>query len=496
MSAITWEDLQPVLAVHQGAEALRRAVEGAGTPPHLLSVMARYSQFNSAFGAGLANLADARLPEVIPAQRPLGCERHCTDRSANVAADFFYAAVDEFDDRATPWRDTHRTLAQATLKGMGTFFGYTPVQLNDVLHVNPATEDAMDLVWEGYGVGAHLEEARLFRAMGFHTGSEILADQEFVVLDKTLRAKRADLVSALEKMKVPLLGERHNAYYWIRIHTGVEAEHFDAALKGVNNALRFYAGRDSLPTVKGWILGFPHLRGRAGRVHGAPGRALKVLRLVAAAAVLFSIAAALYSAWAQDETYDEPDHLAYARRLVETGETERLSVLHYNSKTPGTVPNAIARQAARKWLGVRGPDRLRFYSRLPTVAALALLLGLVYVVGRRFIGEAAAGLATTACALDPNLIANGTVATVDMIYALATLLTLGAVLWVVEKPSVPRGAAVGAALGLAFAAKFSAFLLVPAVVVVPAADARGCASACARGGRPWVRWPPASPCWP
>jgi hypothetical protein len=152
---------------------------------------------------------------------------------------------------------------------------------------------------------------------------------------------------------------------------------------------------------------------------------------------------------------------------VETGETERLSVLHYNSKTPGTVPNAIARQAARKWLGVRGPDRLRFYSRLPTVAALALLLGLVYVVGRRFLGEVAAGLATTACALDPNLIANGAVATVDMIYALATLLTLGAVLWVVEKPSVPRGAAVGATLGLAFAAKFSAFLLVPAVVLFP-----------------------------
>ena len=47
MSAITWEDLQPVLAVHQGAEALRRAVDGAGTPPHLLSVIARYIQFNS-----------------------------------------------------------------------------------------------------------------------------------------------------------------------------------------------------------------------------------------------------------------------------------------------------------------------------------------------------------------------------------------------------------------------------------------------------------------
>jgi hypothetical protein len=152
---------------------------------------------------------------------------------------------------------------------------------------------------------------------------------------------------------------------------------------------------------------------------------------------------------------------------VETGETERLSALQFNSKTPGTVPNAIARQAARNWLGVRGPDRLRFYSRLPTVGTLLLLLGLVFVMGRRFLGEAAACLATTACALDPNLIANSALATVDTLYALATLLTLGAVLWMVEKPSLLRGAAVGAALGLAFAVKFSAFLLLPAVTVRP-----------------------------
>jgi 4-amino-4-deoxy-L-arabinose transferase-like glycosyltransferase len=179
------------------------------------------------------------------------------------------------------------------------------------------------------------------------------------------------------------------------------------------------------------------------------------------------VAAALFSAWAQGETYDEPAHIAYARRLVETGETERLSVLHYNSKTPGSVPNAIARQAAKQWLGVRGPDRLLFFARLPTVLTLALLLAAVFVIGRRFLGEAAAGLATTACALDPNLIANSSVATVDALYAMATLLTLGAVLWTVERPSVGRVAAVGATLGLAFAVKFSAFLLVPAVLVFP-----------------------------
>lgn len=142
-------------------------------------------------------------------------------------------------------------------------------------------------------------------------------------------------------------------------------------------------------------------------------------------------------------------------------------MLHYNSKTPGSVPQAFARQAARRWLGMRGAERLRFWSRLPTVALLAALLGLVFVVGRRFLGETAACLATTTCALDPNLIANGAVATVDTAFALATLSTLASVLWLLERPSLLRAATVGVCLGLAFAAKFTAFLLVPAVAVVP-----------------------------
>jgi hypothetical protein len=183
--------------------------------------------------------------------------------------------------------------------------------------------------------------------------------------------------------------------------------------------------------------------------------------------VLFAVAAAAWSAWAQGETYDEPDHIAYARRLVETGETERTSVLHFNSKTPGTVPHAVARQAARNWLGVRGPARLRFFSRLPSVAALALTLAAVFLVGRRFLGETAGHLATIACALDPNLIAHASVATVDVVSTLATVLTVGAVLWTVERPSIGRAAAVGGALGLAFVAKFSAFLLLPSVLVFP-----------------------------
>jgi hypothetical protein len=249
------DDLQSTLESHTGNDDLRAAFEQAREPKRLLSVLGRYVQFNSAFGAGLANLAGeiaARQGLFLDAEEPV---RLLSDRAADVAADFFYAAVDEFDDRATPWRDTHRTLAQATIKGTGLHLGFRLDQLDAAISINDETRAAMARVFDGYGVGARLEERALFEAMGFHVGSEILADREFVVIDETLRRTRAELVAALEAMKVDILGAKHNAYYWIRIHTGVEAEHFDAALKGVNRALGYYAGESEPSQIKAWILG-------------------------------------------------------------------------------------------------------------------------------------------------------------------------------------------------------------------------------------------------
>jgi hypothetical protein len=248
-------DLEPVLRGHLGNPALGAAFEQACSDPRaLLNVLARYVQFNSAFGPGLANLSGE-----IAARQSLfrdGDEvvRLLADRASEVAADFFHAAVDEFDDRATPWRDTHRTLAQACLKGMGGYFGFTMPELDALLKLNVATSDAMAKVWEGYGVGAALSDQRLFFGMGFHAGSEVLADQEFTLIDQVLRARLPEMVRALSAMRVEFAAEKHNAYYWIKIHTSVEADHFDAALAGVNKALRFYAGQDDPVRVKGWIL--------------------------------------------------------------------------------------------------------------------------------------------------------------------------------------------------------------------------------------------------
>jgi hypothetical protein len=248
------EDLGPVLSRHRGNAALRAAFDSATEPGTLLSVFARYVQFNSAFGPGVANLAGeigARQSLFLDPDEPF---RLVADRAAEVASDFFYAAVDEFDDRLTPWRDTHRTLAQAALKGMGEFYGYTPAELNGVIRINEATEQARVQVWEGYGIGARLEEERLFRAMGFHSASEVLADQEFTIIDGIFRSRRPDLVKALQSTRVEILGQKHDAYYWVRIHTSVEADHFDAALAGVNKALGFYAGATDPESVKRWVL--------------------------------------------------------------------------------------------------------------------------------------------------------------------------------------------------------------------------------------------------
>jgi hypothetical protein len=270
------DDLAPVLARHRGNEALEAAVESAtrAGPPALLSVLGRYIQFNSAFGPGLANLSGeiaARQGLFRDAAEPV---RMLADRAADVASDFFHAAIDEFDDRQTAWRDTHRTLAQATLKGLGAHFGYSPQQLNDVVRINVATETAVQRVTEGYGVGARLDEPRLFQGMGFHAGSEVLADQEFTIIDRVLRQRRPELVKALTEMRISILGEKHNAYYWIRIHTSVEADHFDAALRGVNQALRFYAGAAEGSSLRAWILeGFSRFAAVQGDFMAALGEA-------------------------------------------------------------------------------------------------------------------------------------------------------------------------------------------------------------------------------
>ena len=251
---ISVADLQPLLVRHEGNRLFKRAWEQMITPTALLSVLGRYVHFNATFGGCVANLAGevgVRQDLFRDAEEPITA---LADRSMEIGSDIFAAAVDEFDDRATPHRDTHRSLASATLIGAGRFFHQDDAALDTLFQPDAATRQAVLRVHDGYGVNRSLDEAALFQAIGFHAGSEIIADEEFRILDGCLRAQFPDLVAALETTKVHINDEHHAAYHWIHIHTSVEADHFAFALRGANRALRFYTGASEDGQAKQWIL--------------------------------------------------------------------------------------------------------------------------------------------------------------------------------------------------------------------------------------------------
>jgi hypothetical protein len=190
------------------------------------------------------------------------------------------------------------------------------------------------------------------------------------------------------------------------------------------------------------------------------------LRLLTLLVSVFSVSQALYSAWDQGWAVDERIHLEWSRRLLATGEDERESLARFESKTPVVLPNVLMMNAAQA-MGVAGEARQRFAARLVTVACLAALLYATFRLARTVFGERAACLAAIAAALDPNLPASGSIVTVDVAYALGVVLTASAALAFVREPTLRRGTVLGLAVGLVFTAKFSAVLLLPALVLLP-----------------------------
>lgn len=252
--SIAWDDLEPVLREHTGKGIFAGSLAQTADGTELLCVLSRYIHFNSVFGSGVANLAGE-----IGSRQDLFRDSEETvaivaDRSVEVAADVFFAAIDEFGDHNTIRRSTHRTLAQATLKAAGSFFELSSAELDKIAQPCEPTLAAIHKVRDGYRINQKVDEPKIFRGIGFHIGSEVLADQEFNVLDAFLRTNYPDLVEYLVTTKVPIGDSEIAAYRWIQIHTSVEADHFKAAIKSANLALRYYAGAETQACVKGWIL--------------------------------------------------------------------------------------------------------------------------------------------------------------------------------------------------------------------------------------------------
>lgn len=230
-------------------EAVVRAI--ANDPVNRLRVLSHYTSWNGFFGSGVAALSGkigrSRRMFLDPEQSI----RAVADRSVLIASYFFDAARDEFDDATTVQRDTHRCLAQAFIAGLVDYgrkheedkVFFDVGRINELLAEPDWLRALNDRVAEGYGARSNDNALAVFRAMGYHLGSEILADAEFSVMDKIFQEVAPELVKHLKTEEVEVAREAHIPWAWLEVHSGhgggAEADHFMWAARGVKLAFEY-----------------------------------------------------------------------------------------------------------------------------------------------------------------------------------------------------------------------------------------------------------------
>jgi hypothetical protein len=241
-------------------QRVRKRLSLLGSGADVLRFFVDYASWNGCFANGVSALTALVGNSRDLFQEP-GFPRAVADRSNFVAGFFFDAARDEYDDHINPLRDSHRCMAQASLICMKDFFGLGPDALDGA---EPSELGAVNAgVMAGYTGQTCVDLGRLaqaFSAMGFHLGSELLADREFSLIDEYLRAQRGDLVQHLMRSKVKLAGAEHRCYAWVGVHSGhgggVEADHFEHAAQGAHHALNYIPSGSTGLAMDALVAGF------------------------------------------------------------------------------------------------------------------------------------------------------------------------------------------------------------------------------------------------
>jgi 4-amino-4-deoxy-L-arabinose transferase-like glycosyltransferase len=112
-----------------------------------------------------------------------------------------------------------------------------------------------------------------------------------------------------------------------------------------------------------------------------------------------------------------------------------------------------------------GPEHsLLFRMRLAAAVFSAGLSLMVFLIGRRFFGNAAGLLALLLVVFEPNVLAHSALVTTDMGVTFLLLATIYLFYGYARQPSLPRLLAAGLVAGLTLAAKHSGILLAPMLV--------------------------------
>jgi len=108
-----------------------------------------------------------------------------------------------------------------------------------------------------------------------------------------------------------------------------------------------------------------------------------------------------------------------------------------------------------------GPQKVMFWARLPLILLSTLLGLLIYLWGRRILGDTGALGALFLFAMDPNLLAHSQFVTTDMGMAVFTTLFFFSLWSYLRSPGLARLLWSGFAMGLLLCAKFSAVFMIP-----------------------------------
>jgi hypothetical protein len=219
---------------------IEKTVELASADPKkLYYFMQRYAYFNSFAGSLVARLASSiGISYQLFRQTGVSVSEQ-SDRGLEIAAKVLAATIDEHAD-AGAQQVPHRTLAQGTLQAIGEYAGLNEIELNQAAQPPAWLQEIItDLINDYQGKIDDLEA--LVTALGFHIGSELLADREYSIIDKVVRYtnKGAGFDAWLKGKQIEIGGKNLSPWYWIVIHgkhnsVGVEAEHCQLAVDALN----------------------------------------------------------------------------------------------------------------------------------------------------------------------------------------------------------------------------------------------------------------------
>ena len=235
------ERIQGVFQLREAQEIVRRSVAQLESGRELAQFLTAYVQFNQDFSGGVTSLVAAIQHRADLFRDSSSHYTLLADRSGEVAGYVFFAAIDEFWDRTSGIKISHRQLAQAFLEGVLSYYEILSHEFGCDRRWAAFNTQFSAQVNNGYlRRQGNLSDVQIFEALGFHIGSELSGAAEYSALDEFLRMRCPELVFFLKQQ---LIVEQISRYDWISSHIQVEVEHNVAALKAAKEGLRFYVGQ-------------------------------------------------------------------------------------------------------------------------------------------------------------------------------------------------------------------------------------------------------------